>query len=93
MNGTELRAYRDRMGFTQAQLGEALSVARNTIARWERDELQPENPAMLKLALEQLETQAALQLKGKAGREMAKRLKMLQQVHAELKELVAQNSA
>lgn len=89
MNGSEIRGYRERLKMTQAQLGEALNVARNTIARWERDELQPENPAMLKLALDQLEMQGMLQLKGPMGREIAKRLKLLEKTKAELQELVA----
>lgn len=93
MNGSEIRGYRERLKMTQVQLGEALNVARNTIARWERDELQPENPAMLKLALDQLEMQAILQLKGPMGREMAKRVRLLEKAKAELLELIAQDEA
>ena len=39
MRGAELRRLRKQLGWTQAQLAEAVGVARNTVARWERDEL------------------------------------------------------
>ncbi len=39
MRGAELRRLRKRLGWTQAQLAEAVAVTRNTVARWERDEL------------------------------------------------------
>lgn len=39
MKGAEVRKIRERLGWTQAQLAEALGVAPNTVARWERDEL------------------------------------------------------
>ncbi len=42
-------------GMTQAQLGEALGVPANTIARWERGELAPQHPRMLELALRQIQ--------------------------------------
>ena len=38
MKGKELRSIRKRLGWTQAELAEALGVAENTVARWERDE-------------------------------------------------------
>jgi len=40
MTGAELRRARKRLGMTQKQLGEALSVHWNSIARMERDEFQ-----------------------------------------------------
>ncbi len=39
MTGTALQRLRKRLGWTQAQLAEELGVTRNTVARWERDEL------------------------------------------------------
>src|SRR5579859_1739147 len=50
---------RRRLGLSQAQLGKALGVAGNTVARWERGELRLRNPELVTLALERLE-QAAL---------------------------------
>lgn len=38
MTGPELRATRDRLGLTQAQLGDALGMHSNTIACMERGE-------------------------------------------------------
>ncbi len=37
----KIRAERVRRGMTQADLGERLRVAANTVARWERDEMEP----------------------------------------------------
>ena len=54
MTGEEIRATRARLGLTQAQLGKALGVAKNTIARWERGELRIERPEMLRLSLERI---------------------------------------
>ena len=54
MNGAEIREARLRLSITQAELGEALSVAGNTVARWERGELLPPAPKMLRLAIEML---------------------------------------
>ena len=51
----EIRRRRLALGLSQDELGELLSVAQNTIARWERDELEPEHPGMLKLAFDALE--------------------------------------
>lgn len=54
MDGKALQARRARLGMSQAQLAAALGVSRNTVARWERDEMAM--PAiMLSLALETIE--------------------------------------
>lgn len=58
MTGEEIRKARHDLGFTQVELGEALGVAANTVARWERDEVTPESPRMLRLALRGLEIEA-----------------------------------
>lgn len=52
--GDDLRTYREALGMTQYELAQALQLPRNTIARWERDELKIEHPEMLRLALEAL---------------------------------------
>ena len=39
MNGQEVRAIRDKLGFTQEQLAREVGVHKNTVARWERNEL------------------------------------------------------
>ena len=44
MTGKELSGIRDRLKWTQVQLAEAVGVASNTIARWERDELGISEP-------------------------------------------------
>lgn len=51
-----IRAYRDQVGLTQAQLAGALGVDTGTVARWERGELNP--PPYLWRALEHLEQDA-----------------------------------
>ncbi len=38
MNGKALRKRRKQLGLTQAELADALGVAPNTVARYERDE-------------------------------------------------------
>lgn len=53
-NGGDLKSYREALGMTQYELAQALQLTRNTIARWERDELKIEHPEMLRLALEAL---------------------------------------
>lgn len=40
MKGADLRRLRRRLGWTQRQLADAVGVATNTVARWERDELR-----------------------------------------------------
>jgi transcriptional regulator with XRE-family HTH domain len=45
MNGTRLRTLRRKLlNWTQSQLAEALGVAANTVARYERDELKIPEP-------------------------------------------------
>jgi transcriptional regulator with XRE-family HTH domain len=39
MDGKTIRRFRQRRGWTQAQLAQEVGVTRNTIARWERDEM------------------------------------------------------
>ena len=53
VDGEQLKRFRAKLGLTQQQLAAALSVDRNTVARWERHERMI--PAFLALALETLE--------------------------------------
>lgn len=53
--GEEIEQTRARLGWTQAQLAEALDISWNTVARWERGELEPRQPQILHLALRALE--------------------------------------
>jgi transcriptional regulator with XRE-family HTH domain len=53
MSGDELKQRRDALVMTQEQLGDALGVAANTIARWEREERAI--PSYLSLAMETVE--------------------------------------
>ena len=54
MTITTMKTLRKRAGLTQVQLGAAIGVAANTIARWERGEMQP-NKHSLAAAIAYLE--------------------------------------
>ena len=58
MNGKQLRDRRIKLGLTQEGLAEKLFVARNTIARWEREEMSMPS-SLLDAALETVERQSA----------------------------------
>lgn len=55
MDGAQIRAYRQKLGLSQTQLGQAFGIAGNTIARWERGELIPQWPKLLALGFRALE--------------------------------------
>ena len=57
MKPEEIKAYRAALGLTQAQLARKLGKAPNSIARWERGELKPGSPKILRLAFKGLETE------------------------------------
>jgi transcriptional regulator with XRE-family HTH domain len=57
MKGAKLRERRLALGLTQQGLASKLQVSRNTVARWERDEMAI--PGFLHLALNTLECEAA----------------------------------
>ena len=57
MKGAKLRERRLALGLTQQGLASKLKVSRNTVARWERDEMAI--PGFLHLALKTLECEAA----------------------------------
>lgn len=52
--GADLRALRKQLGLSQEELGDALDIPRNTIARWERGEMSMEKTRMLELAIASL---------------------------------------
>src|SRR5579864_81978 len=51
---TDLRKQRLRLHLSQAALAEALGVARNTVARWERSELTIQHPELIRMSLDRL---------------------------------------
>ena len=57
MKGTKLRERRVALGLTQQGLADKLEVSRNTVARWERDEMAI--PGFLHLALKSIESDEA----------------------------------
>ena len=56
MKGAKLREWRLAQVLTQQELADKLQVSRNTVARWERDEMAI--PGFLHLALKTLECEA-----------------------------------
>jgi predicted ATPase/DNA-binding XRE family transcriptional regulator len=57
MGPADLRGRRQALHLSQADLGRALGVARNTVARWERGELEIHHAEMVALAMDLLEGQ------------------------------------
>jgi transcriptional regulator with XRE-family HTH domain len=51
LSGEEVRAWRERLGLTQDQLGLEMGVTGTTIGRWEREERNVFCPRMVRLAL------------------------------------------
>lgn len=54
MHEEQIREYRKNLEMTQNQLAENLGVNRNTVARWETNNVKPDSWQMLELALKQL---------------------------------------
>ena len=44
MKGDELRRIRNRLAWTQTEMAVRLGVTRNSVARWERDEVSIREP-------------------------------------------------
>jgi len=59
MQGPELRRRRLALGLSQAELATELEVTKNTVARWERDEVAIRHPGMLRACLEDIEAEHA----------------------------------
>ena len=56
MTGVEIRALREKLGWTQVALADALGLTSNTVARWERGEMAISEPTarlLQKIAAEQ----------------------------------------
>ncbi len=51
MTGAQIKQLRKALGYTQAKLAEEVGVTANTVARYERDELNPSPPVMKLLKL------------------------------------------
>jgi transcriptional regulator with XRE-family HTH domain len=64
MKGTKLRERRLALGLTQQGLADKLEVSRNTVARWERDEMAI--PGFLNLALKTIEREATKSAESKS---------------------------
>jgi Helix-turn-helix len=54
MTGAQLRKERKRLGLSQAKLADALGVTANTVARWERGEMNVAQPQLVGSALHNL---------------------------------------
>ena len=57
MAGEWVRERRVEMGMTQRDLAGELGVSVNTLARWERGEVEVAHPRMLSLALDAIRSQ------------------------------------
>jgi transcriptional regulator with XRE-family HTH domain len=57
MDPADLLGRRKALRMSQAELGRALGVARNTLARWERGELEMRHAELIALALDRLEAE------------------------------------
>jgi transcriptional regulator with XRE-family HTH domain len=54
MLSEKLKELRNELGITQKELGALLGISSNTIARYERNEVQPQHSKTLELAILQL---------------------------------------
>ena len=85
MTGQQIREKRLALKMTQAQLGEALRVNKNTIARWERGELTPQSTEMLRLAFVGLEAERPAKITGdKLVRKIERSTKKIRRIARQL---------
>lgn len=82
MKPEEIRARREHLKLTQKQLGAAFGVTWNTIARWERGELNPTAPGMMQLAFQTLELTYNLDRDGELSRLKARAEAKMAQLEA-----------
>jgi len=68
MKPQDLIEWRNRNGYTQVQLAEALGVHPMTVSKWERSVHRKEIPSFLHLALDALECKNKEVKKGKGTR-------------------------
>ena len=59
MSGDDVRKVRRRLHLTQEELAERLGVSSNTVARWERGEVQITEPAARLVATQEVEVLSA----------------------------------
>ncbi len=55
MNSTDIKQRRHALNLTQEQLAGAFGISKNTVARWERGEREPDMPLILEMAFNWLE--------------------------------------
>jgi hypothetical protein len=60
MTGGQLRSERKRLELTQAKLADALGVTANTVARWERGEMNIAQPRLVRDALNNLKEMGSM---------------------------------
>jgi putative transcriptional regulator len=46
MTGEEIRAMRDRLGMSQSVLARAMGMSKESVSKWERNEIKPSGPAL-----------------------------------------------
>ena len=61
----KLKETRLALGLTQKDFGELLGISSNTIARYERGEIQPKHPKVLEMAVDFLRVQETPRIKNK----------------------------
>jgi transcriptional regulator with XRE-family HTH domain len=64
MTPRQLRAIRHRLGLTQDQLADQIGVAANTVARWERGEMNMRTPTARLITMLAQNTDLTRKLKG-----------------------------
>ena len=81
MLSEKLKEARAELGLTQKQMGELLGIASNTIARYERNEMQAQHPQVLDMAVDLLRIKLTPTVK--------KKLALLEMSRADLEKYVA----